>query len=39
MEFVVEIETDNIIGAKEQIAYALEEIGKVTFKEVKDGQV
>ena len=38
MEFVVEIETDDIIGAKEQIAYALEGIGKVTFKEVKDGK-
>ena len=32
--FTVEIETDNIIGAKEQIATALEDIGKVTFPQV-----
>ena len=31
---MVEIETDNIIGAKEQIAAALENIGKVTFPKV-----
>ena len=36
MEFIVEIDADDIIGAKEQIAYALEGIGKVTFKEVKE---
>lgn len=32
--FTVEIETDNIIGTKEQIASALEQIGKVTFPNV-----
>lgn len=36
MEFLVKIDIDdNIIGAKEQIAYALEGIGKVTFIGVK----
>lgn len=34
--FTVEIETNNIIGVKEQIACALEDIGKVQFIEVKD---
>ena len=34
-KFTVEIETDNIIGAKEQIAMALENIGKVTFPNVE----
>lgn len=33
--FIVELETDNIIGVKEQIAYALEEVGKVQFIDVK----
>ena len=32
--FTVEIETDNIIGAKEQIAMALEGVGKVAFTNV-----
>ena len=32
--FTVVIETDNIIGVKEQIAAALEQIGKVTFPSV-----
>ena len=35
--FTVEIETDNIIGAKEQIAAALENIGKVAFPQVERG--
>ena len=34
--FTVEVETDDIIGAKEQIAIALENIGKATFPEVKE---
>jgi hypothetical protein len=34
--FTVEIETDNIIGAKEQIAAALEHIGKVVFPNIKE---
>ena len=33
--FTVEVDTDNIIGTKEQIAYALENIGKVKITEVK----
>ena len=33
--FTVEIETDNIIGTKEQIASALEDIGKVKFTNVE----
>ena len=33
--FTVEIETDNIIGAKEEIASALEHIGKVAFPKVE----
>lgn len=37
--FTVEIETDNIIGTKEQIACALEDIGKVKFTNVEsEGQ-
>lgn len=38
--FTVELVTDDIIGAKEQIAMALEKIGKVTFpnvEEIEDG--
>lgn len=34
-EFTVEIETDDVIGAKEQIAIALENIGKVTFPKIE----
>lgn len=34
--FEVEIETNNIIGAKEQIAMALENIGKVRFPCVRE---
>lgn len=34
--FTVEIETDDVIGAKEQISFLLEEIGKVSFPEVKE---
>ena len=33
--FTVEVETDDIIGAKEQIAAALENIGKVAFPQVE----
>lgn len=33
--FTVEIETDNIISAKEQIAALLEDIGNVSFTNVK----
>ena len=36
--FTVEVETDNIIGTKEQIASALEDIGKVTFPLVQTGK-
>lgn len=36
--FTVEIETDNIIGAKEQIATALENIGKVSFPQVNSNE-
>ena len=32
--FTVEIETDDIIGAKEQISAELEHIGRVTFPNV-----
>lgn len=32
--FTVELEADDIIGAKEQIAMALEDIGKVTFSKI-----
>ena len=35
--FTVELETDDIIGAKEQIAMALEQIGKVTFPVINKG--
>ena len=34
--FTVEVETDNIIGTKEQIADALAEIGKVTFSKIEE---
>lgn len=34
-KFTVELETDDIIGAKEQIAAALENIGKVQFPNVE----
>lgn len=33
--FTVVLETDNIIGTKEQIAMAFENIGKVTFPKVE----
>ena len=33
--FTVEVDTDNIIGTKEQIALALEGVGKVVFTDVK----
>ena len=33
--FTVEVDTDNSIGTKEQIAMLLEGIGKVTFTDVK----
>jgi hypothetical protein len=33
--FTVEIDTDNVIGVKEEIACALEDIGKVKFVEVE----
>ena len=36
--FTVEIETDNIIGAKEQIATALEHIGTVKFPKVDSNE-
>lgn len=36
--FTVEVETDNIIGVKEQIANALEDIGKVKFTNVESGE-
>ena len=32
----IEIETEDIIGAKEQIAMALEGIGKVSFPQVEN---
>ncbi len=35
--FTVEIETDDIIGAKEQIAFLLEQVGRVKFTRVEDG--
>ena len=35
LTFTVEIDTDNIIGVKEQIADALEDIGKVKFTKVE----
>jgi hypothetical protein len=35
--FTVEIETDDIIGAKEVIAFMLEQVGKVKFTKVEDG--
>jgi hypothetical protein len=34
--FTVEIETNNIIGTKEQIAFMLEQVGKVKFTKVKE---
>ena len=34
--FTVEIETEDIIGAKEQVATALEGIGKVNFPKVEN---
>ena len=34
-EFTVVIVTDDVIGAKEQIAIALENIGKVTFPKIE----
>lgn len=37
--FTVEVETDNIIGTKEQIADALAEIGKVTVTKVTESEV
>lgn len=35
--FTVEIEADDIIGAKEVIAFMLEQIGKVKFLKVEEG--
>lgn len=35
LTFTVELDTDNIIGVKEQIAGALEDIGKVKFTKVE----
>lgn len=37
--FTVEIEADDIIGAKEQISFLLEKIGKVSFPEVEEDGV
>ena len=34
--FTIEVETDDIIGAKEKIAYELENIGKVKVTKVKE---
>ena len=36
--FTVEIETDDIIGAKEQIAFLLEGVGKVEFPKVEEDE-
>lgn len=36
--FTVELVADDVIGAKEQIAMALESIGKVTFTNVEGGE-
>lgn len=33
--FTIEVETDDIIGAKEQIAFLLEKIGKVVFPKIE----
>ena len=37
LTFTVEVDTDNIIGVKEQIADALEDIGTVKFTKVEEG--
>lgn len=34
--FTVKIEADDVIGAKEQIAFMLEQIGKVKFLKVEE---
>jgi hypothetical protein len=34
--FTVELETDDIIAAKEQIAFLLEQVGKVKFTKVEE---
>ena len=33
--FTVEVETDNVIGVKKEIASALENVGKVEFTKVE----
>lgn len=35
--FAIEMDTDNILGAKEQIACALEDIGKTVFVGIEKG--
>ena len=35
--FAIEMDTDDIIGAKEQIACALEDIGKAVFVGIEEG--